>query len=213
MNSGWLSGFYQAGEIVLFLIYINVLWVLFSAAGLLLFGVGPSTMAMFTVFRKWAMGRTDMAVFREFWRAYCQQFLRANALIWVLFAFGAAIYTNLNYFVVDNEWLNLLYRYVLFVTAFLYGLMLLYIFPVFVHYETSFFRYFKNALLIALYHPLRSIYIIAAFFTLYHLFFTLPVLILFFGASLTAFIMMWISYRTFIKIDDRQQKIMAEHAV
>ncbi|RSL35231.1 DUF624 domain-containing protein [Salibacterium salarium] len=169
-NSGVVGGFYRAGETVLFLVYVNVLWILFSFLGLIIFGLGPSTLAMFTVFRRWAMGAPDVRVFTTFWQAFRADFVKANALAWLLFVFGLMIYTNLNYFTLPSEWLHLIFRYVIIGAALLYGAMLLYIFPVMAHYETNFFRYFKNAVLIAVFQPLRTVYLIAACFTLYHCF-------------------------------------------
>ncbi|GAE95199.1 hypothetical protein JCM21714_4413 [Gracilibacillus boraciitolerans JCM 21714] len=42
MNGDSLIGkFYQFGEAVLFLLYVNFLWIIFSLLGLIFFGIGP----------------------------------------------------------------------------------------------------------------------------------------------------------------------------
>ena len=51
---------------VMRLAYLNVLWILFSLAGLVVFGLMPATAAMFTVAREWAKGNTDAPVFSVF---------------------------------------------------------------------------------------------------------------------------------------------------
>ncbi|KRG11791.1 hypothetical protein ACA29_14620 [Lederbergia galactosidilytica] len=50
------NNFYQFGETVLLLLYVNALWICFTLLGLIIFGLGPSTVAMYTIFRHWAMG-------------------------------------------------------------------------------------------------------------------------------------------------------------
>lgn len=211
-NSGLFGGFYRLGETVLLLLYVNLLWICFTLLGLIVFGYGPSTVAMFTIFRKWSMGRSDVPVFQTFWKSFRQEFFKANALGLVLLAIGYMLYINLNHLELQGEWISMVSHYVLVITTIIYGIMLIYIFPVYVHYENKFLTYFKNAILIAVYQPFRTIYTIAACLTLYYLFFKVPVFIFLLGASLTSFVLMWITYRTFQKIEYRQERLQEEQA-
>ncbi|WP_163539300.1 DUF624 domain-containing protein [Gracilibacillus sp. YIM 98692] len=205
MNSDtFLGKFYQFGEGVLFLFYVNLLWVIGTTMGLLFFGVGPSTVAMFTIFRKWSMGEKGFSVGKIFLAVYRKEFWRANTLSWLMFLFGMMLIVNLQFFAVGNDTWNFLFKAVFMIIFLLYMIMLIYLFPLYVHYQTTFKQYFKNAFLIAIYQPVRTIYLLAACFTLYYLWVTFPIFIVFFGASLTSFIVMWISYRTFARIEYKQ---------
>ncbi|WP_347836438.1 hypothetical protein [Gracilibacillus sp. JCM 18860] len=122
------------------------------------------------------------------------------------------LYVNLNFLQLDREWLQQLMKTLFIVVTIVYGIMLLYIFPLYVHYENKLYLYFKNAILIALYSPVRTIYLIAACLTLYYLYFVLPVFIFFFGASLSSLVIMWIAYRTFIRLELRQEQMQESNA-
>lgn len=199
-----MGRFYQFGEAVLFLFYVNFLWIVFTLLGLFFLGIGPSTVAMFAVFRKWSMGEQGFAVFPVFWKSYREEFLKANGLFWLLFLFGMMLLVNLHYFEVNDPTINLLVKATFILTAILYGLLLLYVFPLYVHYDRSIGQYIKNALLISLYQPLRTMYLLAACFVLYYLWVTFSVFLFLFGPSLTSLVVMWICYRTFIRIEYKQ---------
>ena len=205
LDSGLLGRFYQFGEIVLLLLYVHFLWICFTLLGFIIFGIGPSTVAMFAVFRKWSMGEGDLPTFKLFWTVYRNEFVKSNLLGVILFGFGYMLYVNFNFLTLTNETWESVVRVMLIVATMVYVLMLSYIFPMYVHYENSLFGYFKNAILLAIYAPFRTIYLIAACLTLYYLFFYFPVFIFFVGASLTSFVVMFISYRTFLRLEYKQE--------
>ncbi|MFC4403464.1 YesL family protein [Gracilibacillus xinjiangensis] len=207
LGDGYISKFYYFGETVFLLLYVNFLWVCFTLAGLVVFGIGPSTVAMFTIFRKWSMDEDGIRVFQLFWKTYKKEFRRANVIGILLLLFGYMLYVNLNFLELRSEGLQQLMKTLLIITTVVYGIMLIYIFPMYVHYENKLFVYLKNAILIAVYSPIRTIYLIAACLTLYYLYFVLPVFIFFFGASLTSLVIMWITYRTFLRLELRQEKL------
>lgn len=213
MFDGLFGGFYRFGETVFLLLYVNILWIFFTLIGLVIFGFGPSTVAMYTVFRKWSMGENDVPVFTTFWESYRKDFLKANALGIVILAIGYMLYVNLNYFELQGAWISVISRYLLLIAAAIYGIMAIYIFPLFVHYENKFFIYFKNSILVAIYHPIRTVYVIAACVTLYYLFSVIPVFIFLLGASLTSMVIMWIVYRTFLRIEYKQESLLEEQNV
>ena len=75
---GFLRKIYDISAWITRLMYVNLLWILFMLAGLIVMGVFPSTTAMFSVTRKWILGETDTPVFHTFWKAYKQNFLQSN---------------------------------------------------------------------------------------------------------------------------------------
>ncbi|WP_058308040.1 YesL family protein [Gracilibacillus massiliensis] len=205
MNSdSWIGKFYQFGEAVMFLLYVNFLWVLFTLLGLIFFGLGPSTVAMFTVFRKWVMGEHGLNTTKLFWQTYKKEFIRSNCITWIVGIIGLMLLTNLQYFSLENPTLNIFFKALFIFITFLYFIMLIYLYPLYVHYQNSFKMYFKNALLIAIYQPIRTIYVLAACFTLYYLWATFPIFIFLFGGSLTSMVVMYITYITFAKIEYKQ---------
>ncbi len=71
---GIMGGFYRVSEWIMRFAYVNILWGLFTLAGLVLFGFMPATVAMFTVIRKWLMGETDIPVFKTFFASFKKRF-------------------------------------------------------------------------------------------------------------------------------------------
>ncbi|RKL66224.1 hypothetical protein CR203_16865 [Salipaludibacillus neizhouensis] len=209
-GTGFMGKFYKFGEISIFLVYVNFLWICFSLLGLIVFGLGPSTVAMYGVCRKYLMSESDIPVFKTFWNLYRTDFLKSNFLFWILFGLGYILYINLNFFTVDGEWIPLISTILLLLTTLIYSIMLIYIIPLFVHYNNSFFSYFKNAILISIFHPIRTIYAIAVLLTIYHIFYFYPVLIIFVGPSLFSFILMYVTYRTFLGIEAKRERLQEE---
>ncbi|GAA0307392.1 putative membrane protein YesL [Gracilibacillus halotolerans] len=210
LDSGLLGKFYHFGETVLLLLYVNFLWICFTLLGGILFGIGPSTVAMFAVFRKWSMGEGDMPAFKTFWSVYRKEFVKANVLGIILLLFGYMLYVNFNFLSLTDISGESFIRVMLIIATAVYVLMIIYIFPMFVHYENKIFGYFKNAVLLAIYSPIRTAYLIAACLTLYYLYFYFPVFIFFLGGSLTSLVIMYISYRTFLRLEYKQE-VLNEH--
>src|SRR5699024_3675535 len=125
--------------------YVNFLWVCFTIAGLILFGIGPSTVAMFKIFREyWSNEDSDIRVFKTFWETFRHEFFKANGLSLLLIVIPYMLYVNLNFLELGNERLAVIIHYCVLVAAVVYGIMLIYIFPMYVHYDNKFFNYFKN---------------------------------------------------------------------
>ncbi len=121
VNGGFMTGFYRFGEIVMSLFYLNLLWIVFTLTGGILLGFGPSTVALYTVLRRWMMGEGDRPVFQLFWRAYRLNFLKANGLTFVLIVLGSMLYINIQYFELSVLWLQTMMRISIFVAVLLYG--------------------------------------------------------------------------------------------
>lgn len=157
------------------------------------------------------MGQHGHHVGKLFWETYRKEFFRANGITWIVGLFGLMIFTNLQYFSLQDPTWNLIFKGIFIFFAFLYFIMVLYLFPLYVHYHNSFQQYIKNAFLIAIYQPLRTIYALAALFTLYYLWVIFPIFIFLFGGSLTSMVIMYICYITFVKIEHKQQVINEQH--
>ena len=191
---------------ILKLAYLNALFIAFSFLGCLIGGVFPATTAMLTVIRKWLMGDTEIPVFSTFWVSYKKDFLRSNLLGYILTFIG---FTLFMYYLLLNQtvsevvvWL----RYPLVIITIIYIVFLLYVFPVFVHYEMKIPQILKTTFLIMSVSPLSTIMLIAAGIILYFTMSNFPGLIPLFGGSLIGFIVMWSSYLAFSHLKRKEEK-------
>ncbi|MFB9761354.1 YesL family protein [Ectobacillus funiculus] len=191
---------------ILKLAYLNALFIAFSFLGCLIGGFFPATTAMLTVIRKWLMGDTEIPVFSTFWVSYKKDFLRSNLLGYILTFIGFTIFM---YYLLLNQtvsevavWL----RYPLVIITIIYIAFLLYVFPVFVHYEMKIPQILKTTFLIMSVSPLSTIMLIAAGIILYFTMSNFPGLIPLFGGSLIGFIVMWSSYLAFSQLKQKEEK-------
>ncbi|MEH7492291.1 hypothetical protein V7177_08580, partial [Neobacillus niacini] len=111
------------------------------------------------------------------------------------------IYIDLNYIQLDS-----IIQIPLYLIIFAIIMTLLYIFPVYVHYNVTFFRLFKNAFFIMMVNPLSSVMMLIGFVALFFVMKFLPALSVFFGGSLSAGIIMSSCYLAFQKIEKKQKE-------
>jgi uncharacterized membrane protein YesL len=201
MNKLSMNGLYTLTEWITRFAYVNLLWIGFSLLGLVVFGISPATVAMFTVIRKWIMGESDIPVFQTFWNSYKKEFLRSNGVGILLALFAYIIFIDLNYIKLDT-----ILQIPLYLIIFAIIMTLLYIFPVYVHYNVTFFQLFKNAFFIMMVNPVSSIMMLIGFMSLIFVMKFLPALLFFFGGSLSAGIIMSSCYLAFQKIEKKQKE-------
>lgn len=196
-----MSGLYTLTEWITRFAYVNLLWIGFSLLGLVVFGISPATVAMFTIIRKWIMGDNDFPVFQTFWNSYKKEFLRGNRLGLVIALLAYIIFIDLNYIKLDT-----IIQIPLYLIIFAIVMTILYIFPVYVHYNVTFIQLFKNSFFIMMVNPLSSILMLIGFVALFFVMKFLPALSFFFGGSLSAGIIMSSCYLAFQKIEKKLQK-------
>ncbi|NYE09399.1 putative membrane protein YesL [Bacillus niacini] len=204
MNKLSMSGLYTLTEWITRFAYVNLLWIGFSLLGLVVFGISPATVAMFTIIRKWIMGDNEIPVFQTFWDSYKKEFLRGNRLGLIIALLAYIIFIDLNYIKLDT-----IIQIPLYLIIFAIVMTILYIFPVYVHYNVTFIQLFKNSFFIMMVNPLSSIMMLIGFVALFFVMKFLPALLFFFGGSLSAGIIMSSCYLAFQKIEKKLQKAKA----
>ena len=182
------------------LAYLHLLWILFTLAGAVIFGLFPSTTAMFAIVRDWLNGKTDRNLFSTFWIYFKGEFWKSNRLGLVVLGLLLLISVDIYYIRTISE--GVTWTYVpLFAFMFIFLLFLFYLFPVFVHYDLKIPAILKNTFLIMLISPVQSFLILVSLASLMLVFRSLPALAFLFGGSLYTFITMWLSLHAFRRID------------
>lgn len=199
-SSVWMGRFYEICQWITRLAFINLLWLLFMVVGIFIFGVAPSTVAMFTIIRKWLRGETDLPIFSTFWETYKKEFWKANRLGFILLGISIVLFLDWRLIGSLQGSLYPILMGCLIGVAFLFLTVLLFIFPVYVQYEYKILQYLKTSFLLGISYPLYTLVMASAatcVFTI-SIFFN-GVGILFFGSGLS-FILMYISNLLFSKI-------------
>jgi uncharacterized membrane protein YesL len=207
---GFTGGFYRLSEWIMRLAYVNILWIAFTFLGLVVLGFFPATAAMFAVVRKWVMGDSDIPVFKTFWNSYRTEFTKVNLLGLVIIVIGLILYIDLRIFPFENGWIFLSLRVILISLFFVYLVMLIYFFPVYVHYDLKFFKHIKYALMMGIAAPLQTILLLVVTYAVYFIMVSIPGLIPFFSGSLLSYVWMWMAYQVFSKLEHRGREEMQE---
>ncbi|WKA55396.1 YesL family protein [Planococcus shixiaomingii] len=197
---------YAALEWITRFAYLNLLWIVFTLAGGILFGFFPSTTAMFAVSREWLKGNTDKPVLQTFWNYYRTDFWKSNRLGLFVALIGLLIALDIFYIQSSTELVS--WTYIpLFAFMLLNVLFLFYLFPSFVHYDIKVRSVIKNAFLLMLINPINNILILLTMAPLYFLMSFLPALLVIFGGSAYAFITMWFALHAFNKANKASGKV------
>ncbi|OIJ13888.1 hypothetical protein BKP35_08880 [Anaerobacillus arseniciselenatis] len=188
------------------LAYVNILWIAFSFVGLLVLGVFPATIAMFSVVRKWMMNQSDIPIFKTFWQSYKKDFFKGNIIGWIFVAIGYVLYIQNSVIMFSDDPLIQISKYAFFLLVILFSLVTLYLFPTYVHYNVSLFQVVKNAFLIMVINPINNIIMILGLVLFYYILLIIPQLLVFFGASVVAYIIMWSCFQSFLNIDKKKKR-------
>jgi uncharacterized membrane protein YesL len=182
---------------------VNLLWFLFSFLGLLVGGVFPATTAVLGVARKWILGDHELKLWKTFKQIYCQEFISSNVLGWFLAIIGGLLFVN--YQVIANSAGEILFiiPFAFYFLLFFYTLIVIWSFPLLVHYQANCFQHIRNALIIGLtkiHYTLASGLVVFAvtYFSLEY-----PGFIPLFSISIATVGCMWFSMRIFEKLDKR----------
>lgn len=200
-----LNQAYSATEWITKFAYLNLLWLGFSLLGLVVLGFFPATISMFTVIRKWLMGETDIPIFQTFWKTYRTEFLRSNGLGVVVVVISGLIILDIVFVKSSGASFTSAIQIPLYMLMFAVVMTLLYLFPVYVHYELKPIQLIKNSFLIMLIHPIENIVMISGIVAAVLVVKFIPGLGFFFGGSITAAIMMAAGYLAFKKMEKKKQ--------
>lgn len=203
-TSGFFRILYTIMEGVTRIAYINLLWILFTILGLIIGGFAPATTAMFTVTRKWAMGNTDIPIFKTFFRTYRSQFLKSNLLILPLLIAIWILYVDFQYLMILD---GMFYNVMLFM--FINGSIILfiiaiYLFPVFVHLDCTYLQNYKYALIIGFINPLYTFLMIISCLLIWMLMEFIPGLLPVFPFGLLGFSLMKLAHLAFSKTEAKK---------
>jgi len=200
-STGWTGGLYRICDWISKFAYVNLLWMFFTLVGLIIFGIAPSTVALFTIIRKWIMGEHHIKIFSSFWEVYKREFKKANILWSSLVVVLLFMYIDLVLIQAMQGVLHYFFLTCFVIMSIILSIILLYIFPVYVHFEGTILHYYKSSILLGTSFPFRTFMMVLAVGTSIFIGLLFPgVAILFFGSGI-AFALMYFSYSIFAKMN------------
>src|SRR5699024_3710383 len=127
---------------------LNFLWIIYSLLGLIVVGIFPSTIAALGVARQWLIKDKEIKVWKVYKNIYKEEFIQSNIAGWILTFIGLVLYMN---YQVMKAWQGELFFIIPFaflLVLFLYVLLILWIFPLMVHYNAKLSNLFKSAFIV-----------------------------------------------------------------
>ncbi|MEK3786152.1 MULTISPECIES: YesL family protein [Paenibacillus] len=182
---------------ILRLVYLNLLWTGGTLLGLVLFGIGPATIAMMSVLRQWIRGNEEVPVFTSFVKYYKESFKEGSILGLIYTVVGYVLYIDLANI---SSWYL---RVVIFVGIFLYLISLLYIFPLVSHYDwKGIWLKVRMSLIIGFSNLQYTLVLMVGIALIYFLILNLfPGILTFAGASLIGYLVMWMTHQVFSRME------------
>ncbi|WP_059105960.1 YesL family protein [Shouchella shacheensis] len=206
-TGGFMGGLYKLSEWIMRLAILNLLWIGFTLAGLVLFGLFPATAAAYAITRQWIRGESDLPLFKTFCSYFFKDFWRVQALGYILTAITIILYIDILFiFQSSNAFLNMLFIPLLLLCV-VFAITAMYAFSVFAHYELSIPQVLKHSVLHVLVRPFLSIGMLVTVGALFYAMQFLPGVIPVFGVSVPILTIMWFSHSGFVRNEEKRERI------
>ncbi|WP_163539705.1 DUF624 domain-containing protein [Gracilibacillus sp. YIM 98692] len=188
------------------LAFINVLWILFTILGLGIFGFFPATIAMLATLRQY-INQQEVAVFPTFWQYYKREFIQSNKLGVVIMAIGLILFINIQFIrTTDIAISEFIYISAIIISCF-YFLVICYLLASYVEFDLNVRTHIKNSILIAMYNPLASLFIIFGFAAVYYAVTFISGLGIFFSVSILGMVILSSAKLAYRKIEKKQSAL------
>ena len=140
------SGIFSAFEMFMKIVKLNLIWLLFVAAGLVIFSLFPATVAAFTVTNKWVKGNSDIPIWNTFITAFKENYVKSQFL-GIIIAVGYFILViDIQLFLsFKNSFIGNGLTILLGIVFMLFTITNLYILPLLIELELSIAETYKKA--------------------------------------------------------------------
>lgn len=189
-------------------VMLNAMWFIGFILGGGVFGWAPSTVALLSVLRNKITKNEYYGVIRSFWMIYKKEFIKANKLGILCMIFLIITTINKSNFDMQPEMIfRILSNMSLIARIIVFG-VILYIFPLYVHYNMDFKKYFIKSLSLLFAKPIVTLAIILWNLLVYLVITKIPGLIAIFGISIYFYGIMAINYQFYMR---NEQKLRIEN--
>jgi uncharacterized membrane protein YesL len=148
------------------LAYINLLWILFTLSGFVILGIFPATVAMLATLRQFLL-KNHPPVFQTFWLYYKKEFIVSNKLGLMIVLIGLILSMNINFLQSSSNQGSAFLFYSSIIMSGIYFLIICYTLASYVEFEQPLGTHLKNALLLTIYSPIPSLFMIFGFGAVY----------------------------------------------
>ncbi|SDO03696.1 YesL family protein [Alkalicoccus daliensis] len=205
---GVMGGIYKISDVMMKLAYLNLLWLLGVLTGAVVLGIMPATIALFSIIRSWLLKDDTLIFHKKFIEVYKKEFFKSNLLGAGISFIMYLLFINFQVaaLVVESHIIMYVLFFINIFVAAALALLLLFIFPIYVHFEMNLFQKVKLAMMMGITSPHITFAILVVIFLFTLLFIFIPGALFFFSISALAYCMMGVNLK---KINDIKDKLSA----
>ncbi|MEV0622160.1 DUF624 domain-containing protein [Nonomuraea sp. NPDC050404] len=152
--------FQAACSELIWVVRLNLIWLVFTLAGGVILGLGPATVAAYTLARRHARNETFQA-WSEFWTVYRREFVRASLLVVPAALVATVLVGNYLYFSALGPGLGVP-RIASFVALIALAGVGAHVGPLYAHYDLPLRAYWPKAVQLALLRPASTVILLLA---------------------------------------------------
>lgn len=201
--NGLMGGVYKISVWITKFAYLNLLWILFTLFGLIIFGFFPASVSTFAVVRKWLKCKGEFSLFHFFFSYYKKEFIKSNLLGIILLGIAFILYVDMKFILQNHTGFWGVVSSITVLAIILFIFMVLYVFPVYVTYQISVIKIIQNSFLYMFVNPKVTFIMIAALITLFLGGMYFPGATFIFGGSLYSFCIMWYADQAFVHVQQK----------
>jgi uncharacterized membrane protein YesL len=190
------------------LAYINLLWILFTLSGFVVFGIFPATIAMLATLRQF-IRKNHPPVFQTFLHYYKKEFFNSNKLGLIIVVIGLILFMNIRFLQSTSSDMSSFLFYSSIIMSGIYFLIICYTLASYVEVDQPLGTHFKNALLITISNPIPSLFIIFGFAAVYFAVTYLSGLGFFFSVSILGLVILSSANLAYKNILKKQERLSA----
>ncbi|NJP91273.1 DUF624 domain-containing protein [Nonomuraea sp. FMUSA5-5] len=180
---------------VIWAVRLNLVWLVFTLAGGVILGLGPATVAAYTLARRHARNET-FQVWREFWTVYRREFVRASLLVLPAVLVAIVLVGNYLYFSALGPGYGVP-RIASFVALILLAGVGAHVGPLYAHYDLPPWAYWPKAAQLALLRPASTVILLLALSAIAYATTALPLLAPLFSFGAWIYLNTWLCQRFF----------------
>lgn len=204
---GFMSGVNNILEWISRLALLNILWIGFSLLGFIVLGFYPATVAMFAVVRRWAMGDFEAPVFSVFWSSYKSEFVKSNMFGAVISLIGIILFIDFLFLKQASSMVQNLLNVPFLIISLIFICSLLYVFPMYVHYNMKVLDVLKNAFFVMVMNPFKTLIMLISCVGLVILFSFAPPLMIVCSGNVLALVMSKPAMNAFNKVNKKHESV------
>lgn len=201
---------YRILEWIMWIMYLNLLWIVGMIAGVGILGFFPATMATVVTIREWYMKEGDLSFTKTYFRAWKKHFIKANLFGYFYLLIGYILVVDYLWLLQqNNDFVSILF--VIFILlCVLYVVSLIYLFPVYSHFDTGFLQTIRHAIILGFFSPFMTILIGVLLVGVGYLWMLVPGFIPVVGISVPLYIITRLALHAFQTFKEKQAALVED---